>query len=110
MDTILQSLKSISSYPVSQTTLQRVAGCWGLALDGEATSTVLRSKAYNLAEADLKLWLSKAPNVAEGGVTFSFSADERKQFKAEAYSTYQAFDETLITRSAPEYGYQGEDL
>lgn len=110
MNTILQSLKSISSYPVASTTLTRVAGRWDLSLESNATSEVLRSKPYCLAEADLKIWLSKAPNVVEGGVTFNFSDTERNQFINEACATYEYFDEPLIINIKPYFGYQGEDI
>lgn len=106
MVTVLESLKSVSSYPVPQATLTRVAGRRGLPLNAEATVSVLSSQTYRLAEADLMKWLAKAPNVSEGGVSFSFSSDERKSFNSEAESVYAEYGEG----EQIEYGYIGDSL
>lgn len=106
MATVLESLKSLSSYPVPSATLTRVAGRRGLTLSAEATAGVLRSQSYRLAEADLMKWLAKAPNVSESGVSFSFSPEERKYFTNEADSIYAEYGEG----EQVEYGYIGDSL
>jgi hypothetical protein len=107
MATVLESLKSLSSYPVPSATLTRVAGRRGLTLSAEATAGVLRSQSYRLAEADLMKWLSKAPSVSESGVSFSFSQSERDSLIREANEVYLEYGE--ITQET-EFGYIGDSI
>ncbi|MCX6222480.1 MAG: hypothetical protein NTZ69_16025 [Bacteroidia bacterium] len=58
-------------------------------------------------EADIKRWLVSAPNITEGGVTFSFSPTERDEFRQEATAIYLEYDEQTKTGK---YGYKGENL
>jgi len=103
--TILEALKSITNYPVSQRTITRIAARQGLSLTTEADAAVLNSRAYRMAEADVMAWLVVAPNISEGGVSFSLSQFERDQFKNEAAQIYIELDNTEST-----YGYKGEFL
>lgn len=107
MATVFESLKSLSGYPVPQSALIRITVGRGLAISAEATASVLRSQSYRLAEADLMKWLAKAPNVSQGGVSYSFSESEREQFKAEAEAIYEESGEG---QPSSQYGYQGENL
>ena len=58
MATVVESLKSVNAYPVPLRTLVETAEKRGLDLDKPATAEVLKGKEYNLAKADLYLWLS----------------------------------------------------
>lgn len=106
MSTILDSLRSISSYPVPTNTLMRIILRRGMVASEEATPSTFTLMKYRLAEADLYKWLSQAPNVSEGGVSFSFTAVEKEAFIDEADSIYSEYGETTNTP----YGYIGEDL
>ena len=104
--TLQEALKSITNYPIPQRTLDRVAAGRGLNLEAEADQSTLESGNYRLATADLMMWLVTAPNISEGGVSFSFSQEERNQFKKEAASI-------LAELGAPKrsnFGYKGEHL
>lgn len=107
MQTIQQSLTSLSSYPVQQRVLNRVAVARALVLGDVADATVLATNNYQLAEADILMFLSKAPNVSEGGVHFAFSESDKAGFRSEAAYLYQLYE---VTAREPRFGYQGEDL
>lgn len=104
--TILEALKSVSNYPVPARTLTRIAAGRDLNLSTEITKDILGSREYQYAEADVMMWLSKAPTISEAGVTFTFSQTERDRFRREAASIFAELGET---RRTP-YGYKGDTL
>lgn len=109
MATVLESLKGVNSYPIPLRTLVEVAERRGLTLTAEAPQEVLRGKAFRLATADLLLWLSLAPNVTQGGQSYSFTDEQRKQFRNNAFSIFDELGETDgVTK--PTYGYKGNRL
>lgn len=110
MASILETLKAISAYPVPLRTLDEVAERRGVSLADEATKEKLQSREYNLAKADLLLWLSFAPNVSQGGQSYSFSEEQRKQFKNTAYSLYNDFGEDETDKPKATFGYKGSRL
>ena len=88
METVLEALKGVNAYPVPLRTLTAIADKRGLSLTTEATQEVQKSKEYNLAVADLLMWLSIAPDVSQGGQSYSFTDEQRKQFRNRANSLY----------------------
>lgn len=106
MGTILIALKSVSSYPIPSATVEAIGLRRGLTLNEEATERNMLSTHYRLAEADLKLWLSRAPQVSEGGSSFSFSEAERRVLRQEANGVYKEIGE----KSTSIYGYKGDRL
>lgn len=108
--TYLELLKGISAYPIPIRTLIAVSGRWGIALSEEPQAEVLQSREYNLCVAELLLWLSIAPNISQGGQSYSFSEDERKQLRSRAYGIYDAWG--VDGKSTPKtlYGYKGSRL
>ena len=91
MDTVLESLKGVNAYPIPLRTLTSVAGKRGLQLTVDATQEIQKSKAYNLAVADLLMWLSDAPDISQGGQSYSFTDEQRKEFRNRANSLYRDF-------------------
>ena len=80
-------------------------------LTTDATAEVLKGKEYNLAVADLLMWLSIAPDVSQGGQSYSFTDEQRRQFRNRAGSLYDDFgagDEAGTSK--PIYGYKGSRL
>lgn len=106
--TIQEALRGISAYPVPAATLGEICERRGLALDEEASVSLLESDSFQLAKADVLLWLSYAPNVSQGGQSYSFTDEQREQMRGEASSLLGEFgeDEKLRTR----YGYKGNRL
>ena len=109
MKNVLQSLKSLSNYPIPLATIQDVADEVGLDIDTELTQEIRNGKRFKRAKAQLYFFLSEAPNVSQGGISYSFSEEERKQFRLRAESI---LDEIGDNRNSfgVEYGYKGEDL
>ena len=104
MATVLDSLKGLNAYPIPLRTLEEVAGRHGLTLAAEATQTVLTGAGYNLALADLLRWLILAPDVSQGGQSYSFTDEQRLQMRVRADNLYEEFGSQ--ERKAA-YGYKG---
>lgn len=110
MPTILDSLKAINAYPIPLRTIDEVAVRRGLTLHAEATQEVLKGGAFGLAKADLLLWLSHAPNVSQGGQSYSFTDEQREDLRTAAYDLYDAFAEDEADKPKTIYGYKGSRL
>lgn len=109
METILESLKGVNAYPVPLRTLVEIAERRGLSLTSEATQADLRGKDYKLATADLLLWLSLAPNISQGGQSYSFTDEQRQRFRNRANALFDEFGEETSSVQ-PTYGYKGSRL
>ena len=109
METILESLKGVNAYPVPLRTLVEIAERRGLSLTSEATQADMRGKDYKLATADLLLWLSLAPNISQGGQSYSFTDEQRQQFRNRANALFDEFGEETSSVQ-PTYGYKGSRL
>lgn len=111
MVTVLESLKGVNAYPIPLRTLTTIADKRGLPLTTEATQEVQKGKEYNLAVADLLLWLSVAPDVSQGGQSYSFTDEQRREFRNRANGLYRDFgaDDEAGTPK-PIYGYKGSRL
>lgn len=107
--TTLQSLKSLSVYPTPSATLQDIAEGCGLQPDAELTPEMRNSKEMKRAKARTYAYLVTAPNISQNGLSFSFSAEERKQFKKLAVDLLKEIgDDTSGLKT--KYGYVGEDF
>lgn len=109
MATILNALIGITLYPLPNRTVEEIAVRRGVCLTDEATQEKLTSKAYNLAKADVLKWLSFAPDVTQGGQSYSFTDEQRLQFRNQANSLYKDFAADDNT-TKPIYGYKGSRL
>ena len=107
--TYLDALKSINAYPIPLRTLMETAERRDLSVTAEATQEVLQSKAYRLAKADLLLWLSIAPDISQGGQSFSFTNEQRKDFKRQAQGIYDVLEPSQNAGRVT-YGYKGSRL
>lgn len=104
--TILEALRGINAYPVPARALEEITTRRELSANTEATVEVLRGAAFNLAKADVLIWLSYAPDVSQGGQSYSFTDEQRERFRQEAAALLEEFGEALHTR----YGYKGSRL
>ena len=107
--TVLDSLKGITAYPVPLRTLVEIAERRGLSLSDEASQETLKGKAFSLSKADTLLWLSLAPNVTQGGQSYSFTDEQRTEFKNRAYVLFNKFEDEAV-KPKPIYGYKGSRL
>lgn len=110
MAKVIELLKGVTAYPIPLRTLLEAAEKRGLNLDGEATAEVIKGKAYNLARADLFLWLSFAPDISQGGQSFSFSDEQRSRLRNQAKALYAEFEPDGSVAQKPMYGYKGSRL
>lgn len=110
MATILEALKGVTAYPVPLRTLTEITQRRGLSLEAEATQAVITGAAYNLSVADLLVWLALAPNVSQGGQSFSFTAEQSVQLRNRANALYREFGADRTATQKPIYGYKGSRL
>ena len=110
MATILEALKGVNAYPVPLRTLVGVAEGRGVELTGEASFEVMNGKAFNLAVADLLLWLAFAPDISQGGQTYSFTDEQRLQLRNRANKLYNKYLDDEEESSTAVYGYKGSRL
>ena len=110
MASVLESLKSVNAYPVPTGAIEAIAARRGVSLNEEATPQALNGSEYNLALADVLLWLSDAPNIAQGGQNYSFSDTQRSQFITRANRIYKKYDEESVVGNKPTFGYKGSEL
>lgn len=111
--TVQLSLQGATLYPLPQRTLEEVATRRGLTLSAEATQAVLTGSTYNLALADILVWLALAPDVSQGGQTYGFTDEQRTQLRNRAsllYKKFAASDEEDTSSSTTVYGYKGSRL
>ena len=108
MEIILNALKGINAYPIPIRTLMEVAGKRQVDVYEELNAEVLASRGYNLCRADLLMWLSYAPNISQGGQSYSFSEEQRLRMRNEAKQLYDEYGEEAAPKTI--YGYKGKRL
>lgn len=107
--TILFSLKSLSGYPISQLSLENIIEEEGMTATQEITAAIRQSKPYKRAKAQVYLLLAEAPDVSQGGISYSFSDEDKKHFRTLAQALLDEIgDDTSFI--GDNYGWQGEDL
>ena len=97
MATVLESLKGINAYPIPLRTLVDAAEYRGLDMTVEVSQEIMQTAKYKLAQADLLLWLSLAPDVTQGGQSYSFTDEQRIQFRNRANRLYGECQEDPFT-------------
>ena len=105
MATIVESLRALSAYPIPMQTLVVIAEGRGLF----PCDAVEQTSSYHLAEADVYMWLSNAPDVSQGGQSFSFSEEQRRNLRSRAMAIYNETGETKTIRKTI-FGYKGSRL
>lgn len=101
--TISESLISLSNYPIPVNTIEKI--CVNRSLDCAADYSGT-SQSYELAEADVYMFLYASPDLKEQEV--SFSQDDRYRFLNIANSIYGKYDDPKYSGSG-KIGYIGEN-
>lgn len=109
MAKVIELLKGMNAYPIPLRAMVEAADKRGLNLDAEATPEDIQGRAYRLVKADLLMWLSFAPNVAQGGQSFSFTDEQRTRLRSQAKAIYAELEPSDNTLK-PLYGYKGSRL
>lgn len=108
---VLQSLKSLSSYPTPTATLQDIAEGASLEANADLTPEIRNSAEFKRAKARAYLYLVTAPNISQNGISFSFTSDERKQFRKIACDILAELgDDISAITGKNRYGYRGSDF
>ncbi len=103
-----KALMSISSYPIPAPVIENIAGAAGLEPDTEVDLEVRQSDPFRRATAGVYQYLSEAPNVSQGGISYTFSEDERTRFAQRASNILASLGESQ--EAEIEVGYMGEDF
>lgn len=109
MKTTLDTLKALSSYPIPINVIESIAEGRKLTLDKSADIT---SMEYQLTVADIRMWLSTAPNVSQEGISYDTLVSDRNVLRELANNTYRALGDSSYQPDVvkPKYGYKGSKL
>lgn len=108
---VIETLRSLSAYPIPRPTLTNIAEWAGLDVDAVVDARMRRTGAYRRAEARVYIFLSEAPNVTQGGISYSFSEEERRRLRRKADGILADLgDEDEGDAEMPAFGYMGGDL
>ena len=110
MTSVIDILRGINAYPIPVKEIIGACEYRGVACNEDATTDLMKGKAFNLVKADLLLWLSIAPNVSQGGQSYSFSDQQRKDLRNQAQALYKEFEPDGSAVQKPIYGYKGSRL
>jgi hypothetical protein len=105
--TVLQSLKSVTGYPIPLCTIQDITEQRGINIESGSTIEVRATRGFRLAKADVLLWLSNAPNISQAGISYNFTDEDRRNFRRQATEIYEDCGEELPS-AVDSLGYVGE--
>lgn len=105
---VKQSLRALNAYPIPEGVIDSILCSRGVYGDTETSKELMDGVSYRLCVADIYMWLTLAPNISQGGQTYSISEDQRKAMRREAEATYSELCENVNKRV--KYGYKGGRL
>lgn len=114
--TLLTHLQGLNAYPIPRHTVDMIAVKRNKFADYKIDSRKIDEELQRtilLCEADVYAWLSMAPDVTQGGQSYSFSDSERAAFRRKANALYRANgeEESVISDGkATTFGYKGDKL
>lgn len=91
--TLLEAIKSVTSYPVPDNTANMILVKRGLSGTSTLDATTVNSKAFELATADIYMWLVSGTNISEGG--YSISITDKSNLMKLASGIYAKHGETM---------------
>ena len=106
--TVIDALRTMTAYPVPDAVLNRVLLRRGLSAADEMTADTMDTEAYELACADVMIYLSTAPSVSQNGISFSVSAEVQQRLRNQADGIYRKYGNTAAGRV--KFGYVGSRL
>ena len=108
--TAYEALLAVSAYPIPERVIKSTALKRAVDLDAQADKALLASDSFRLAKADLYIWLYFAPNVSQGGQSYSFTDAQREQWKKQAMAIYEELEDDELAALQSQYGYMGSKL
>ena len=105
--TLIDYLRGLTNYPLSEEALQSI-----LSKRGATDNTQYDGKAQSLlAMADLYRWLSTAPDISQGGQSYSLTDNIREYYRKRANELYREAGEPVEeVKAKVQYGYKGDRL
>lgn len=107
--TIAQSLQGANPYPVPETTIATICAKRGYDPQNQISEPVIAERGYNLAVADVLMYISCAPNISQGGQSYSLTDEMRAQLRKRARAIYLQFGES-VNSGEVQFGYKGSRL
>lgn len=107
MPTAYESLLAVSAYPIPDRVIRTISTKRGVVVDDPATESVLVGAPFRLAKADLYMWLYFAPNVSQGGQSYSFTDEQRRLWKKQALDIYDELGDPEADALRTQFGYMG---
>lgn len=107
MPTAYEALLAISAYPIPDRVIRSITAKRGVATEDPASESVQASAPFRLAKADLYIWLYFAPNVSQGGQSYSFTDEQRKWWWKQALAIYEELGDPEADALRSQYGYMG---
>lgn len=105
--TLSDYLRGLTNYPVPEEALQSILSKRGL--DGKSTMT--DDKLLCLVTADLYSWVALAPDISQGGQSYSLTDNIREYYRRRANELYRLAGEPVEEATTKvRYGYKGERL
>lgn len=114
--TLINHLQGLNAYPIPKRTVDSIAVKRGIYADYNVIyryQDEALQRTVSLCEADVYAWLSMAPDVTQGGQSYSFSDSERAALRSKANALYRACgeEESVISDGkTTAYGYKGDKL
>lgn len=105
--TICELLSGLSPFPVSGAFIDAI--CCEVGTDKAVDTSDVDDITLNRLKARLYLGLATQPNISEGGVSISFTAEDKRAFMALAKRYAHLAGEDGFVQSA-HYGYKGENI
>lgn len=102
--TILESLTSLSNYPIASEYVQATIIAEGLQ-DNEFTPAIAKDARYLRAKRRVCLYLVTAPNVTQGGISYTLDQKAREQFLDMASEIAEE-----LADEGGRFGYIGDEL
>lgn len=99
--TILEAIKESIGYPISEKMAEMTLLKRGMNKTDEATETVLNSKNFELATADLMFWMITVTNFSENGI--SLSVTDKSTLKELASGIYAKHGIAIPTASTASF-------
>jgi len=106
--TILEVLSSINAFPIPTHTIERTCVDRVLLSSELYTKAIGESQAFELATADLYLYLSRQPSITEQEVGINQALQMKKDFLDAANAIYKKYGDGKLT-GAGTFGFVGEN-
>lgn len=106
---ISNAIKAMSSYPIPAATIENIIDEAGLDAEADITKEIRVSNGFKKAKALTYAFLAEAPNITQGGISYTFSEDERSRFAKKSNTLLIELEEEEAGTDV-QCGYIGEDF